>query len=320
MSAEQITTIQNPNLQAGSSLSLRLLIASSCLGLMLGGSSCVVGKKKYEALLKDRNTLDSTLTDLKGKHQDLNNKHTDLGKRLAAEQQRAGQLVRDTATLGANGRTLRGQLAKADQDYNQLMNANLKQTQDLNRKNSALASNLAAREARVKELEDRIAEKERATKALRDKVAQSLLGFNEKDLTVKVKNGKVYVSLSEQLLFESGRYNVDPKGASALKTLAEVLKKDTTVSVTIEGHTDDVPIRSGTAGMKDNWDLSVLRATSIARLLSEEGVTGAKLIASGRSQYLPLNPARNTEARTQNRRTEIILTPKLDELFKILGD
>lgn len=290
------------------------------LALLAGGTSCVVSKKKYDALLKDRNALDSTLTDLNGKHKLLGNQYTELNDKFNAETRRSKGLMSDTASLGSAKRSLQSSLDKSFEEYNKLMNANTKETQALNKKNAQLSANLAAREARVKELESIIADKEKATRALRDKVAQSLLGFNEKDLTVQVKNGKVYVSLSEQLLFESGRFNVDPKGENALKKLAEVLKKDSTVSVTIEGHTDDVPLRAGTQGMKDNWDLSVLRATSIARLLNDEGVSGAKLIASGRSKFLPLNPAKSSEARTQNRRTEIILTPKLDELFKILGD
>lgn len=287
---------------------------------MLTLGSCVVSKKKYEALLKDRNALDSTLTDLNGKHKELNGKHDALNARAKA-------LMQDTTSLGSLRRKLlsdladkRAELARSEDNYNALMNNSTKQASELNKRNQALAKDLEQREKRVKELEKLIADKERATRELRDRVAKSLLGFNEKDLTINVKNGKVYVSLSEQLLFASGRYDVDPKGQSALKTLAGVLKKDTSISVNIEGHTDDVPIKSGTAGMKDNWDLSVLRATSIARLLIDEGVPGKQLISSGRSQYQPLDPAKSSDARTKNRRTEIILTPKLDELFKVLGD
>ena len=269
-------------------------------------SSCVVGKKKYEALLKQHNSLDSTLKNLQGQHNLLN--------------ERTSALLNDTATLGKLKRALQKDLRKADLDYNALLKNSSKETQDLSKRNALLGQDLAAREKRVQELESLIADKEKATRELRDRVAKSLLGFNEKDLTIKVKNGKVYVSLSEQLLFASGKYDVDPKGEVALKTLASVLKKDTSVNITIEGHTDDVPMKSGTSGLKDNWDLSVLRATSIARLLTSEGVLGKQVISSGRSKFLPLDDQKTNEARTKNRRTEIILTPKLDELFKILGN
>ena len=150
-------------------------------------------------------------------------------------------------------------------------------------------------------------------------MSKALLSFNDSDLQVKLKDGKVYVSLSEQLLFKSGSTKVDPKGQDALKKLATVLQEQRDVNVVVEGHTDDVPISRGTAGMQDNWDLSVLRATEIARLLTTSGVTPERVTASGRSKYVPVDVATTPVARqAMNRRTEIILTPKLDELFQIL--
>jgi len=134
---------------------------------------------------------------------------------------------------------------------------------------------------------------------------------------VKLKDGKVYVSLSEQLLFKSGSTKVDPKGQEALKKLATVLQEQKDVNVVVEGHTDNVPMR-GTGAIQDNWDLSALRATEIARLLANNGVTPARITASGRSQYVPVAANDSAPNRAMNRRTEIILTPKLDELFQIL--
>lgn len=181
-----------------------------------------------------------------------------------------------------------------------------------------LNADLQAREARVQELEKVLADKEKAVNDLKNKVSGALLGFKDNDLKVEVKNGKVFVSLSEQLLFKSGSINVDAKGVDALKKLAGVLKDQDDLSVMVEGHTDDVPISKGTNGIKDNWDLSVLRATSIVRILTESGVQPVKLVASGRGEYMPVDEAKTKEGRQKNRRTEIILTPKLDELFKIL--
>lgn len=181
-----------------------------------------------------------------------------------------------------------------------------------------LQSDVQAREERVKQLEKVLSEKDAAVNNLKSKVSNALLSFKEKDLTVQVKNGKVYVSLSEQLLFKSGSTVVDPEGIEPLKKLAGALKDQQDISIMVEGHTDNVPIAKGAAGVKDNWDLSVLRATSITKILTEAGVNPMKVVPSGRGEFSPLAEGNSAEARQKNRRTEIILTPKLDELFKIL--
>ena len=185
--------------------------------------------------------------------------------------------------------------------------------------NDRLAADLKTREVRLTELTKALADKDKAVADLKARVSKALLSFSGTDLQVKLKDGKVYVSLSEQLLFKSGSTKVDPKGEEALKNLATVLQEQKDVNVVVEGHTDNVPIRTGTAGMTDNWDLSALRATEIARLLTTAGVSPERVTASGRSQYLPVAPNDSPANKAMNRRTEIILTPKLDELFQILG-
>jgi chemotaxis protein MotB len=126
------------------------------------------------------------------------------------------------------------------------------------------------------------------------------------------------VSLEEKLLFPSGSIVVDPKGAMALKKLAEVLEKNPEISITIEGHTDDVPVIPGSS-FRDNWDLSVLRATSVVRILLEGTTIDPKrLTASGRGEFFPVDPSKTAEARQKNRRTEIILSPKLEVLYKLI--
>ncbi|WP_243651120.1 OmpA/MotB family protein [Hymenobacter gummosus] len=182
-----------------------------------------------------------------------------------------------------------------------------------------LSADVKSREQRLAELEKALAEKDAAVNALKTKVSNALLAFKSSELQVKVKDGKVYVSLSEQLLFKSGSTKVDPKGQEALTKLAGVLKEQRDVNVVVEGHTDNVPILRGTAGMQDNWDLSALRATEIARLLTNGGVQPERVTASGRSQYVPVAQNDSAPNKALNRRTEIILTPKLDELFQILG-
>src|SRR5213079_3206872 len=134
------------------------------------------------------------------------------------------------------------------------------------------------------------------------------------------KNGKVYVSMEEQLLFASGSTNVEKRGEDALKKLGEVLETNKDINVMVEGHTDDVPI-SGTlpSGAKDNWELSVLRATAVTKIiLKNSGVMPGRLTAAGRGPYVPVETGNSPEAKRKNRRTEIILTPKLDELLKVL--
>ena len=154
--------------------------------------------------------------------------------------------------------------------------------------------------------------------ALKNTVSNALLGFEGQGLTVTQRNGKVYVSLEEKLLFTSGSTSVDPNGVRALRQLAAVLATNDDISIMIEGHTDDVPFRKGSS-IKDNWDLSVMRATSIVRILmSAADIDAERITVAGRGEYLPIDPGDNPEARRKNRRTEIILSPNLDELYKIL--
>lgn len=181
-----------------------------------------------------------------------------------------------------------------------------------------LTEELQSRNARLTELERMLTEKDEAVNALRKKVSDALMGFEGQGLTITKKNGKVYVSLDEQLLFKSGSTEVDAKGVSALKKLATVLEQNPDINITIEGHTDDVPVVPGSQ-LKDNWDLSVRRATSIIRILTDNSTINPKrLTASGRGEYLPVAPGKTAADRQKNRRTEIILTPNLDEIFDIL--
>ncbi|MBF9141964.1 OmpA family protein [Hymenobacter properus] len=226
---------------------------------------------------------------LKNSNRELANKSSDYNKV-------AQDLARREAELGTLETTL--QKSKADNDR--------------------LAADLKTREARLAELTQALADKDKAVADLKARVSKALLSFNSSDLQVKLKDGKVYVSLSEQLLFKSGSTKVDPKGQEALKKLATVLQEQQDVNVVVEGHTDNVPILRGTAGMTDNWDLSALRATEIARLLTTSGVAPERVTASGRGQYVPVAANDSPQNKALNRRTEIILTPKLNELFQIL--
>lgn len=174
------------------------------------------------------------------------------------------------------------------------------------------------KEKKVDELQKILDRKDSTVNALKATVTDALVGFNNNGLTVEMRNGKVYVSLDESLLFASGSTKIDSKGADAIKKLAKVLEQNTDINVMVEGHTDDVAMR-GSGEIKDNWDLSVMRATSVTKLLvSSATIDPKRITASGHGEFLPLVNAKTPEARKKNRRTEIILTPKLDELFKVL--
>lgn len=177
---------------------------------------------------------------------------------------------------------------------------------------------LEKKSARLIELEGILNKKDSTVKALKDKVAKALKGYEGQGLSVTYKNGKVYVSMEEKLLFQSGRWEVDAKGQKAIKDLAAVLEKNPDVNIMIEGHTDDVPYK-GSGGVEDNWDLSTKRATAVLKiLLANSKINPQRVTAAGKGEYMPLIDAKTPEARAKNRRTEIILTPRLDELFKIL--
>jgi len=177
---------------------------------------------------------------------------------------------------------------------------------------------LESRNTKLMELESKLSLQDSIMHALKKKVSDALFGFEGKGLTVRMQDGKVYVSLEEKLMFKSGSYNVDPRGATALKQLIPVLEQNTDINILVEGHTDDVPYK-GSGDMLDNWDLSAKRSTTIVRILiSGTKIDPVRITAAGRSEYLPLDKAKTPEARQKNRRTEIILTPKLDELMRML--
>ena len=216
-----------------------------------------------------------------------------------------------------------GQLKQQIDDLNKKVN-------DLNSQAGALSTDAADKASRLNKTQEQLAEErkrlqqlqalmdqqKKATQEIRKKMSDALVGFNSNELTVAIKNGKVYVSLSENLLFPSGSAVVNPKGKEALGKLAEVLNVNTDITVNIEGHTDSIPIRGR---YKDNWDLSTARATAIVRILTVDyKVDPMRVIASGHSQYDPVQTNSTSEGRALNRRTEIILSPKLDELFKLL--
>ncbi len=241
-------------------------------------------------------------------------------KVIAALQQQNSDLTKSRDQLQAEKMALQQSSNRNSAALNADLLNKSTQVSQLNQTLGTTEQDLAGKNARVAELQRILDEKEAATNALRKKVADALLGFNANDLQVKIKNGKVYVSLSEQLLFKSGSTKVDPKGEDALVKLANALTGNKDVNILVEGHTDNVPVKGSlNNGAKDNWDLSVLRATEITRLLTSAGIDPTQITPSGRGQYLPVVANDTPQDKALNRRTDIILTPKLDELFSILN-
>ncbi|TFF38224.1 OmpA family protein [Mucilaginibacter psychrotolerans] len=268
-----------------------LLLAAT---LMMALHSCVVlSPKKYKALLAQRDSLTT--------------------RTVTLETEKA-QLMADTARLHNQIATLNGNYAALDRKYSSLdknYNATTSQV-------STLSSDLQKREARLKEVEEILRKRDEAANALKNKLQSALLGFQQSGLSVDIRNGKVYVSLTDKLLFPSGSIVIDDKGKQALKSLAAVLNKDADINIAVEGHTDDKKVKN-LGQIKDNWDLSVLRATSVTRYLTEvELVDPHRLTATGKGEFQPIDTGGTSEALSKNRRIEIVLTPKLDELYNLI--
>lgn len=271
--------------------------------------------KELDRANADLAALNETLTQLK---EDT----TNLGIDLRNTSRQLANLEREHDQLASNYKNLLNNSGKMNRDMAQQQQQLLSIQENLERTrllNDSLSNSLAEREKKVKELEQILANKDKAVQDLKNKISNALLNFKENDISVKIKNGKVYVSLAEQLLFGSGSVQIDSKGVAALQQLAKAIKDQKDINIMVEGHTDNVPISKKSTYMNDNWDLSVMRATSITRILTKAGVSPEQITASGRSEYVPLASNDSPQNRQKNRRTEIIITPNLDELFKILG-
>jgi chemotaxis protein MotB len=311
------------------------LKSSLLLVIILSMLSSCVAKKEFDALMTQKSGLDNDKAQLENDLEVGNEKISRLEVQLDALKNEKNIVQNDFEIVDKELKELRSEYGRIKGLYDNLLTNSGQLNNDLSRqqkrllvieddleiqkkKNEELAVDLAKREIRVVELEKIIADKEAAVQALKNKVTTALLNFNEDELKVEVRNGKVYVSLAEQLLFQSGSIQVDQKGVNALKQLAGAIKSNPDINIMVEGHTDNVQFSKKVQYMSDNWDLSVLRATSIVRILTDGGVSPTAITASGKGESSPLVANDNPENKAKNRRTEIILTPKLDELFKLL--
>ncbi len=255
---------------------------------------------EYHALMKHLLQMQDNLVDSEDKRLDT--------ERAIEKQKQALAAAKDALAESEEN------LARSEQELQNKNNALEQQSNEL----ANARSEIEAQAARLRELEAALAAKDNAMAELRNTIANALTDFSSDDLTVTHKNGRVYVSLEEQLLFESGKYDVNAKGQSAIKKIAAILASHTELDIVVEGHTDNVPYRGQV--ILDNWDLSVKRATSVLRIMIANGAIAPDHIqACGRADSCPVDNANTAEARKKNRRTEIILAPNMDQIIGILG-
>jgi chemotaxis protein MotB len=338
------------------SLNLKFLLFAAMLIMV---TSCVTQKRyadletKYKKCNDDLTTIEKSKNDIAVQNTELNAVIEKMKKERSENEMASTEVRNNFDKLLAEQTVLSADYAAMQQKYNKLLGGNraetseimealqktqsdlLKKENDLKKTETEmqlmqlqlnekkknldnLSAEMDVKEKKLNELQAILDNKDKQVNDLKNKITDALLGFKDKGLTINTRNGKVYVSMDEKLLFASGSWNIAEDGKTALRNVAKVLELNPDINVMIEGHTDNVPY-NGAGQVKDNWDLSVLRATSIVKIILEnKGIEAQRIIASGRSQYVPVEAMDTKEARAKNRRTEIILTPKMDALFKIL--
>ena len=323
--------------------------------LLIASFAACVPQRQFQDLEANYNKSVAENKALKEKSMDSEAKYTEAAAELATLKKTADAMKVDTLVMGNALRRLTGNYDQLDKTYRELLDVNERVSRgnsadaeklrkkyeealdqlhakedaanklqsELSRKEQSLAAlegEIAQREKKMREMQSILNRKDSVVRELKNKLSAALLGFENNGLTIRQQDGKVYVSLENQLLFKSGSYDVDEKGKDALKKLAKVLEQNPDINVTVEGHTDTDKYGS-TGTLKDNWDLSVMRATQIVKLLlASANIESKRLTAAGRGEHLPIDPSNSEAAKKKNRRTEIILTPKLDELFNLLNE
>ncbi|MBX3042198.1 MAG: flagellar motor protein MotB [Candidatus Kapabacteria bacterium] len=273
---------------------IRLIILFSTFSLIF--VSCV-SQGKYDAMVGERDIALSSNDSLKNVISNLNSRNLNLNRELA---------------------NLQSELNSLKLTYDELKKNSSAGALSMITKLEELQKDIADREKRIEEIKLKLEERDRFLTALRERIQRAMAGVEEGGLSVYVKDGKLYVSLSNKLLFKTGSTVIDKTGLDALLQLAVVLNQQEDINILVEGHTDNQPITAQAGRFKDNWDLSVMRATEVVRYLTVDGkVNPKRIIASGRGEFFPIQDGDSPEERATNRRTEIILTPNIDILFDL---
>ncbi|MBS2209890.1 OmpA family protein [Carboxylicivirga mesophila] len=332
-------------------------IAFTCLAALL--MLACVPLKQFEELTEENEQLEVSASQAAKENDALKVENRELAGQLERYTAKVASLSDDTLRLSRKNQRLQQRYDELYQNYTELLNklktnsgsnmdnknllaylqklqddlqkredelvaseqALLKKQQKLEQANAELSAaqlQLQEQNKRLIELEEMLTRKDDAMRSLKQTISDALTGFSGDELQVHMKDGKVYVSLEEKLLFQSGRYELNQQGAIALEKIARVLEQNEDIDILVEGHTDHVPY-NGRGELKDNWDLSVKRATSVVRILLDDSeINPRRITAAGRSKYIPLIEGNDAAALQKNRRTEIILTPRWSEVFELL--
>ena len=315
-------------------------------------SSCVA-PKMYNTLLSENKIVQNKLTSNKKKVLQLNDALEEKGGEILILETQLTELKNDSIQNGKALALLQNKYNELSDSYDLLTSKSSRYMADKAKENKKLLEQLeqaqfalfakedelnnlsnfldvkeeelklaeqelSARSIRVIELETIINRKDSIVTALKKSISKALIGLEGEGLTIEQRNGKVYISLEEDLLFASGEYSVNSGGVSALNTLSTALATQTDLEILVEGHTDDIPL-SGKGLVKDNWDLSVMRATNVVKVLTQNlSLNPLQLTAAGRAEFMPISSNVTKEGRGSNRRIEMILSPNLDDLFDLL--
>lgn len=289
----------------------------------------------YAKIKKEHNLLSDENSKLKTQKNADDLALSKLDAQYNKTKEERDQLEIDYKALQKNYDNLNASYTALEKDSNEALSANISKNRNLLAELEAKEKSLAAEKsrldalkaklestsARMEELEQMMAAKDAGMKALKDNLSRALNAFEGKGLTVEQRNGKVYVSMENKLLFESGSWKVGSEGKKAVVALGKVLGENPEISVLIEGHTDDDKITGAIGNIENNWDLSTKRATAIVTILGEnKSIDKKNLTAAGRGEFAPIATNDTTEGKAKNRRIEIILTPKLDEISKMLNE
>lgn len=289
----------------------KILLAACCIPLLTG---CVTRRLYNELDAKYKNCVEE-LERLTGESSDLKSQSFDLGTKNQSLQSQLEDAVAERDKLKIAYDQLQKEYGSLEKNSDQAIKA---ETERLN----SLKKELDGKSSRVAELEGKLAAQDKNLRNLKESLSKALFEFEGKGLTVEQKNGKVYISMENKLLFPSGSWTVSNEGKNAVEQLAEVLAKNPDIAILIEGHTDNDKIMGNLGGgITNNWDLSTKRATAIVNIIEQtNGIDKKNLTAAGRSEFAPIASNSSTTGKAKNRRIEVILTPKLDEISKLLND
>ena len=295
------------------------------VAMTIAATGCV-SKKKYQEMQSLKNRVQEMLDKRADELTKLKADVATLTARATDCEEARIRLANDTTRLASANRKMRSEYGdmklSCDQlntNYQKLKTQSTEKMRDMVDQLESLQRDLNQRERRLAEVESKLHQRDSVMNLLRTRVTDALLGFKDDGLTIDIKDGKVFVSLSNKLLFASGSTKIDANGQKALIGLANVLKEQKDLSIMVEGHTDDQMV-SNLGAIKDNWDLSVMRSTEVVRILVSSGVEPTRIIPAGHGEFIPKTPGSTPEARAANRRTEIVISPKLDELYQLINE